>query len=248
MNIYYVYEHWRTDKDECFYVGKGKGKRAYNVNNRNPHHKAIMAKLSREGFAMEVKIVASGLTEEEAFNLEIDRIAFWRSSGADLVNMTSGGDGVSGYEFTESHIKKLSSAKIGKKLSDETKKKMSESRKGRIVSKETIEKIKKSNLGKKRSAEQNAENSARVKKLMQNPELRKKLSDANKGKSPSKEVREKISLSLKGRKLTDEHKAKIGFANKDKKYALGTKRSDETRFKMSISAKIREAKKRGELV
>lgn len=22
-NNFYVYEHWRLDKDECFYVGKG---------------------------------------------------------------------------------------------------------------------------------------------------------------------------------------------------------------------------------
>ena len=28
MNIFYVYEHWRPDHDECFYVGKGKGGRA----------------------------------------------------------------------------------------------------------------------------------------------------------------------------------------------------------------------------
>jgi len=26
--MYYVYEHWRPDKDICFYVGKGKGSRA----------------------------------------------------------------------------------------------------------------------------------------------------------------------------------------------------------------------------
>lgn len=27
-NNFYVYEHWRLDRDECFYVGKGTGKRA----------------------------------------------------------------------------------------------------------------------------------------------------------------------------------------------------------------------------
>jgi hypothetical protein len=26
---FYVYEHWRPDKDVCFYVGKGHGRRAY---------------------------------------------------------------------------------------------------------------------------------------------------------------------------------------------------------------------------
>jgi hypothetical protein len=94
--MFYVYEHWRTDRDECFYVGKGKNKRAYNMKNRNPHHKAIQNKVIREGFAIEVRIVASGLTENEAFQLEIERIAFWRSYNIDLTNMTAGGDGVSG--------------------------------------------------------------------------------------------------------------------------------------------------------
>lgn len=96
MNVYYVYEHWRTDKDECFYVGKGKRRRAYNMKWRNRFHKAIQGKLYREGFAVEVKIVASGLTEQEAFALEIERIKFWRDAGADLANMTDGGDGTSG--------------------------------------------------------------------------------------------------------------------------------------------------------
>lgn len=27
--IFYVYEHWRLDRDECFYVGKGQRKKAY---------------------------------------------------------------------------------------------------------------------------------------------------------------------------------------------------------------------------
>jgi len=96
VNVFYVYEHWRTDRDECFYVGKGKGKRAYNMSLRNPHHKAVQNKVIREGFAIEVKIVASGLTEDAAFKLEMERIAFWRSAKIDLTNITNGGEGVSG--------------------------------------------------------------------------------------------------------------------------------------------------------
>jgi len=93
---FYVYEHWRTDRDECFYVGKGKGNRAYNMRKRNAHHKAIAAKVTRDGCAIDVRIVMSGLTENEAFCLEVERIAFWRSVGVDLTNMTSGGEGTSG--------------------------------------------------------------------------------------------------------------------------------------------------------
>lgn len=95
--MFYVYEHWRTDRDECFYVGKGKGKRAYNMYKRNPFHKAIQKKVAKEGHAIEVKIVASNLTEQEAFALEIERIKFWRDSGADLANFTLGGEGTAGF-------------------------------------------------------------------------------------------------------------------------------------------------------
>lgn len=97
MNNFYVYEHWRLDRDECFYVGKGMKNRAYKMRDRNAHHRAIMAKLSREGSGMEVRMVATGLTEEEAFSLEIKRISFWREAGADLANQTHGGEGVSGF-------------------------------------------------------------------------------------------------------------------------------------------------------
>ena len=96
MKKFYVYEHWRLDRDECFYVGKGKDGRAYRMRDRNAHHQAIMAKLSREGSAMEVRMVKTGLTEGEAFSLEIERISFWRGIGIDLANISSGGDGPSG--------------------------------------------------------------------------------------------------------------------------------------------------------
>ena len=66
------------------------------MRNRNSHHQAIMAKLSREGSGMEVRMVATGLTEDEAFSLEIERISFWRERGVDLANISSGGDGLSG--------------------------------------------------------------------------------------------------------------------------------------------------------
>lgn len=113
---FYVYEHWRTDKDECFYVGKGCGDRAYNMSSRNFYHKAIQKKLNISGFAIEIKIVNSGLEEDVAFDLERNRIAFWRENGADLANFTDGGEGKSG-KHSEEHCKKISKALIGQKKS-----------------------------------------------------------------------------------------------------------------------------------
>jgi hypothetical protein len=95
-NKFYVYEHWRPDRDECFYVGKGKGRRANNLDNRNIFHKAIQGKLARLGMAVEVRMVQVGLSEGDAFALEIERIAFWRAARADLANVTDGGEGMAG--------------------------------------------------------------------------------------------------------------------------------------------------------
>lgn len=181
MANFYVYEHWRLDRDECFYVGKGKGIRAYKMRDRNAHHCAIMAKLSREGSGMEVRMVATGLTEDEAFALEVERIAFWREAGIDLANCTNGGDGVSGL-----------------KMSDEAKAKMSASKKG-MVGNITM-------LGKKHSEETKAKMSAAHKGVKKSPEHAAKVGLRHKGKvfSHTEETRKKMSKSRTGTKMSDE--------------------------------------------
>lgn len=87
MNNYYVYVHKKADTGEVFYVGKGKGKRAYTKDSRNPHWRNIVAK---HGF--EVRIVAEGMTNEEALLLEVQQIANALSDGCILANVTKGGD------------------------------------------------------------------------------------------------------------------------------------------------------------
>ena len=110
-NVYYVYEHWRADRGECFYVGKGKGGRANELrHNRNRFHKFIQAKLSRLGIVVEIRIVFDGLSESEAFTLERERIAFWRGTGAALANWTDGGEGPSGYKQSPEHRRKKGAA------------------------------------------------------------------------------------------------------------------------------------------
>lgn len=94
--IFYVYEHIRPDTGLCFYVGKGCRGRANNMQWRNRHHKNIQAKLASLGMCVEVRMVADCLTEDEAFTIEIDHIAWWRAKSVKLANVSSGGDGASG--------------------------------------------------------------------------------------------------------------------------------------------------------
>ena len=170
---YYVYEHWRLDRDECFYVGKGRGGRAYSMKNRNRHHQAIVAKLNRSGSAFEVRMVAVGLSEQDAFKIEKERIVFWRSIGVDLTNLTNGGEGISGFHHSEETRKKLSAinkgvpaAFKGRKHSDETKRVLSEiakKRGGPKLTKEQQEKASEWHRGRKRSPETCAKISAKAK-------------------------------------------------------------------------------------
>ena len=123
---YYVYEHWRPDRGECFYVGKGHGRRAHDLRRgRNKWHQFIQAKLSRLGTAIEVKIIADGLSESEAFDFEIARIAFWKNDGADLCNLSSGGDGPSGFKHTEEWKRANNERLKNRILSSATRKKLS---------------------------------------------------------------------------------------------------------------------------
>lgn len=189
MTNFYVYEHWRLDRDECFYVGKGKGNRAYKMRDRNAHHRAIMGKLSRDGSGMEVRMVATGLTEDEAFALEIERIAFWRELGADLANKTNGGDGVSGLKMSDEAKAKMAAAKIGTKQSAETIAKRIAPLIGRKQPRHAVEICAEKRRGKKLSEDHKAKISASHIGKTISDDARAALSAANKGKPWSEKRR-----------------------------------------------------------
>lgn len=121
MDNFYVYEHIRLDNNTPFYVGKGRGKRAYSTK-RNTHHDKIAEK-----YGMKVHIIADHLSEKDAFDLESFTIIDYvinKDYGIDidgyrkpgnpkhLTNLTFGGDGVSGNEHSEEwkeqHSKRMS--------------------------------------------------------------------------------------------------------------------------------------------
>ena len=104
----------------------------------------------------------------------------------------------------------MSLAGKGRKVSEETKRKLSIAKKGNTYSK-----------GKKHSEE-----------------TRRKISLNNaqywKGKKRSEETKRKISLAGKGHKLSEETRRKIGLAKKGNTNSKGKKHSEETKRKMSL--------------
>lgn len=145
----------------------------------------------------------------------------------------------------EEYLKNLKLINVGRKASEETRKKISESLKGNTRT-----------LGYKHSVETKQKLSDSHKNISE--ETRKKISDATRGennpmwgKHHSKEAREKISAAKIGKPpepFTKEHCEKIGNAHRGKVVSEETKQklreinigksiSEETRLKISIANK-----------
>ena len=137
MNDYYVYIYWRLDTNEPFYVGKGKGRRWKRLK-RNKHFNRIIDK-----YPIAVTIEKDNLNEQEAFYLEekiIEILVFEYGFSIDipknrsvdeklshLTNMSWGGEGASGHNSFEGKTKEEL---------DLIKKKISDSNKGKVFTKE----------------------------------------------------------------------------------------------------------------
>ena len=113
--------HRRATDNKVFYVGKGKGKRANWVYERNPRWTRTYKK-----HGLVVEIVFDGLSEQEAFELEIQTIAEMRYHFGDtLCNMTDGGDGASGYKATD-EARKIKSELMKQRYNEDMKEKLAE--------------------------------------------------------------------------------------------------------------------------
>lgn len=215
QNSYYVYTHIRLDTGKVFYVGKGKGRRAFWQNQRNKHWKAIVAKA---GF--EVHFIASGLTEEKAFQLEKETISYF--GRVNLANYTDGGDGASG-------------AKKSQEFKDLMRQKMI----GRKFLPETIDKMRK--MAKQRGPEFQVKRVEKLRGRKHSDEHKAKIAQANIGRILSQETRDKISAFHKGKPKNRESVAKTAASkskavychNNDKTYPSMNEASRQLGLKQS---------------
>lgn len=128
MTMHYTYLHRRNDSGAVFYIGKGSASRAHSSRGRSEYWSRIVKKAGRT-----VEILAPWRTEREAFDHEVFLISCFRSMGAPIVNMTDGGDGMSGHRHTEETKERMRLAAIGKKRSAATRERMRQLSMGRSV-------------------------------------------------------------------------------------------------------------------
>jgi hypothetical protein len=127
MRIYYTYK-WLREDGTPYYVGKGKGNRAWAV-----HKRKNVSHYPPEG---RVEIVMEDLTEEEALLHEIWLIALYKrkSEGGLLINITTGGQGPSNakWKLTDLTKQRMKAARSKRPpASAETCKKISDAQKQR---------------------------------------------------------------------------------------------------------------------
>lgn len=224
----YIYGDYKFDY-EPFYIGKGSGKRKgmhlmevnkiinnnikpTNKNNINWHKINKIIKIKKETNANPtIKFIQNNIKESDSFLLEIKcikTIGRYNLQTGPLVNLTDGGEGMSN-----------PSQETRKKMSINTKGKNNPNY-GKKASKEKIEKMRRGVLeAYTKNPELKKEASKRTKKQMNNPLMRKKLSDARKGRSIYKDMINKYGQQ-EGEKRINQMKNKLKENNKSRQIKI----------------------------
>jgi hypothetical protein len=198
-NRFYTYAYLRADRTP-YYIGKGQGKRLYQKGKGEVYPPKDKSRII---------FLKQNLTEEEAFEHEEYMIAVFgrKDLGTGILrNKTNGGEGSSGVIQSKETRRKLSEAKKGENNYWYGKRKEQHPRYGIKHSEETKRKQSESmkgennpNYGKSPSEETKRKQSEVKKGKKHSEETKRKQSEVKKGKKHSEESKRKQSESMKGK-------------------------------------------------
>lgn len=107
-NTYYIYAHRKLSDNSIFYIGKGKGYRAWYTTGRNDYWFRVARK-----YGCYVDIIFDNLEEQEAYELENCTIQEMLYFNEKLTNLSEGGEG--GFNPSLETRMKMSLGRKGKK-------------------------------------------------------------------------------------------------------------------------------------
>ena len=151
MNDFYVYVHKRATDGTIFYVGKGSNNRSKIKAKRNKLWRNVV---NKHGYIVEH--IADNLTEAEALKFEsvlIEQLGRRDIGTGPLVNMTDGGEGLSGVVRTSETRNKIRQAHTGRKHTKQSRLNMSKAHLGHTPSEETRAKMSASQTGRRHTAD-----------------------------------------------------------------------------------------------
>ena len=204
MTAFYVYEHIRRDTGAVFYVGKGRGNRHCSNRNRNQYWHNVVNKAG--GF--DFRVVIEDQSEELILLAEIEKISQLRMLGVTLVNLTDGGEGITGLKHSEESKLAMSQKLKGKshKHTPESIEKIRQANTGVVFSDERKKKLRQKALGRKMLPHVREALNERMKSFKQSEETKEHLRQVNIGRKHTPEALAKMSAWQVDRpKLTCPH-------------------------------------------
>ena len=206
---FYVYCYAEPGADHPFYIGRGRGRRAFeHLSPSRLSGKSLFAEKLRSllegGVQPRLEFLFVALTNKEANLLERKLILKWGRldlGTGPLTNRTDGGGGQEGRVASEETRRRYSEVHRGRRHTDAAKAKIGAASVGNTHglghahTPEAKARISVANLGKTLS-----------------PETRTKIGDATRGREKSPETLAKMSEALRGRTLTPETRAKMSAA------------------------------------
>jgi len=226
---YYVYAYLDSKLEENIsfdditftlrpiYIGKGKNNRMLDhFKDRKRFNTYFYNKLNKmileENTPMVIKLKEFD-NEQDAIKMEIDLIRFLgkKKNGGLLYNITDGGDGVSGYVYTDNVREKMRSFAISNNsYLNFTQNQKGENHPmfGKKHKQSSIDKMIESRTGTKQNEEWIEKRTAKLRGVPLSQEHKEKLSESNRGQKRSQETKKRQSIARLGKEPHNKGKMK----------------------------------------